>query len=511
MKNISNPFANKGRIITGKHFIGRSDGLETLANTVTESDMPNNLAIIGYPRIGKSSLANQAVIQKEECLIEKNNIAVWVNFSGFSNREAFFKRLVGYSFENLMKYQKVYDEINTKVSKILENGDKDWDDLIFDVEKYFETLRSRNFCTIFVLDEFDEARKKFENNPEAFSVLRSLGYDPGRFGIAFVTTSRRSIRKIEIQSKVSSTLDGIFGKVYLGMYAEEELGEYYRLYDDIGLQLDDIRKQQIGYYCGGHPYLLASLGFEIVEAFKVNKEIDIDFIFQKTQLQFSDYYEQLIALLREDNTFAALLQILFGPKLTVKPTDIDELLTYGLIRKGEKYFEAFSRHFQNYLKFKEREEHIEAGTWHLISRAEKGLRQLVLQIFSEQFGDNWEDAYPNRYDKIPDKQKRLNEILLRLKEALQRDLQQYGNLAMNLTVLDQTYIHQLFDYFILFSWEDIFHTIFQKEKSYWNEAKKLLERVRNPYAHQKPELLKEWEIRKAEDYCREILSITEKV
>jgi len=463
MKNITNPFANRGRIVTGKNFIGRFEGLKTVANTVTELPMPNNLAIIGYPRIGKSSLAKQAVIQKKECLLTDNKLAVWMDFSGFSNREAFFKNLVRYSFENLKRLDKIDDEIKENASEVLEKG-KSWDDLKYDIEIYFETVRSKGYYTIFVLDEFDEARNKFENNTEAFREMRHLGYDAEQYGIAFVTTSRRSIRDIEIQSKVSSTLDGIFGKEYLTMYNEKELAEYYQLYEKIGLQLDDNQKQCIEYYCGGHPYLLASLGFEIVEAFREGLEIDIDVIFKKIQLQFSDYYEQLIALLREDNTFANLLQILLGPRVDVKPADIDELLIYGLISKGEKYFVGFSQHFHNYLRFKEREENIEIETWKLISQAEKGLRQLILNIFLEEFGENWEDNYLRKYDSIPPKKQRLNDIFEMLRNAQQRDFDQYGSLSLNLTVLDQTYIHQLFDYFILFSWDDLFKSVFQKRE-----------------------------------------------
>ncbi|OQX14787.1 MAG: hypothetical protein BWK80_41540 [Desulfobacteraceae bacterium IS3] len=509
MKNIMNPFANKGRIVTGKSFIGRFEGLKTVANTVTDLPMPNNLAIIGYPRIGKSSLAKQAIIQKKECLLEENKLAVWIDFSGFSNRETFFKSLVRYSFENLKRAERIDDEIKERASEVLEKG-KLWDDLKYDIEIYFETVRSKGYYTIFVLDEFDEARNKFENNAEAFREIRHLGYDAERYGIAFVTTSRRSIRDIEIQSKVSSTLDGIFGKEYLAMYKEKELSEYYQLYEEIGLQLDDIQKQRIEYYCGGHPYLLAVLGFELVETFKEDKEINVDGIFRKTQLQFADYYEQLIALLREDRTFTNLLQILLGPKIDVKPSDIDELLIYGLIQKGEKYFAAFSQHFQNYLKFKERDEKIEVETWKLISQAEKGLRQLILNVFVKKFGENWEDSYLSKYNGIPDKKKKLNEIFTRLRNAQQRDIEQYGNLALGLTLLDQTYIHQLFDYFILFSWDDLFKAIFQKEKKYWNEVKQSLEKIRNPMAHQKIQLLLEWEIKKVEEYCREIIAIAER-
>ncbi len=509
MKNITNPFAGKGRIVTGKNFISRFEGLKTVANTVTDLPMPNNLAIIGYPRIGKSSLAMQAIIQKKECLLGENKLAIWIDFSSFSSREAFFKYLVRYSFDNLKRSSKTDDEIKAKASEVLEKA-KSWDDMKYDIEIYFETVRSKGYYTIFVLDEFDEARNKFKNNAEAFRELRDLGYNAEKYGIAFVTTSRRSIRHIEVQSTASSTLDSIFGKEYLAMYNRKELAEYYQLYEETGLHLDDSQKQCIEYYCGGHPYLLASLGFQIVEAFKEGEEINVDAIFKKTQLQFSDYYEQLIFLLREDRAFIKLLQILFGPKLMVTRDDIGKLLIYGLIKKGEKFFAGFSQHFHSYLKLKEREEKIEIETWKLISHAEKGLRQLILKVFTEKFGENWEDSYLNKYDSIPQKKKRLNEIFEMLKNAQQRDFEEYGDLSLSLTLLDQTYIHQLFDYFILFSWDDLFGTIFQKEKKYWNEAKKSLEKVRNPVAHQKIELLLESEIKKAEEYCREIIGIIEK-
>ena len=289
----------------------------------------------------------------------------------------------------------------------------------------------------------------------------------------------------------------------------KEIGEYYHLYEEIGIHLSDDQRKKIEYYCGGHPYLLATLGFEIVETFKRVKYFDIDIIFRKFMLQFFDYYEQLISLLREDKTFLNLLQILFGPKIDVNPSDIDKLLIYGIIKKGAKYFIAFSEHFQKYLKYKERTEKIEIDTWKLINQTEKGLRQLLLYVFKDNFGESWEEHYINKYNNFSDKKKRLNEIFEMLKDAYQRDIEQYGSLALNLTLLDQTYIHQLFDYFILFSWDDLFKTIFQKDKRYWNEVKKYLEKVRNPMAHQKIEVLLESEIIKAEEYCKEILTIIE--
>lgn len=426
-KNIINPFINKGRIITGNEFIGRLSGLKNIQKNVTNLSIPINLAIIGYPRVGKSSLAKQSLFFLDH---EQNHkIFIWIDFSSFSNRDTFFKGLVRYSYRELGKKKLNTTEIDLIADEILKNN-KDWDDLKFDVENYFEEVRYQSIYTVFILDEFDEARKKFENNTEAFRELRHLAYDASKFGIALVTTSRRSIREIEIQSKVSSTLDGLFSaKEYLGMYDLEEIQEYYKLLYNAGINLNENQKEIIHFYCGNHPYLLALFGFEIVELFKENAVIDIYSIYKKIQLQVFNYYEQLIDLLKEDKTYSKLIQILFGPKINVRLSDIDELLIYGIIVKDTEEYVAFSKHFQGYLNVIHREEKIDIETWQLLSRAEKGLRQFVLNIFINEFGTNWTENYPNKYEAIPEKKQRLVEIFKKLNESQKRDSEQYGTLA----------------------------------------------------------------------------------
>ncbi len=506
-KNIINPFINKGRIITGNEFIGRLSGLKNIQKNVTNLSIPINLAIIGYPRVGKSSLAKQSLFFLDH---EQNHkIFIWIDFSSFSNRDTFFKGLVRYSYRELGKKNLNTAAINIIADEILKSN-KDWDDLKFDVENYFEEVRYQSIYTVFILDEFDEARKKFENNTEAFRELRHLAYDASKFGIALVTTSRRSIREIEIQSKVSSTLDGLFSaKEYLGMYDPEEIQEYYNLLTGLDINLDNRQKEDLIFYCGNHPYLLALFGFEIVELFKENSLIDIHSIYKRIQLQVFNYYEQLIDLLKEDKTYSKLIQILFGPKINVRLSDIDELLIYGIITKGIEEYIAFSKHFQGYLNVIHREEKIDIETWQLLSRAEKGLRQFALKIFINKFGENWIIDYPNYYSSIPQKKELLTKKISELIKSQERDSLQYGTLALNLSILDQTYIHQLFDYFILFSWDDIFSKSLPKDKKYWKEAKDLLEKIRNPFAHHKVELLQDWEIVKAETLCKEIINIVE--
>lgn len=511
MERIDNPFSGYGRIVSGRYFIGRQRNISGIKGRVTEPIDPNNLALIGYPRIGKSSIAEHAIKCLEHELMKGNKIPIWINFATFPNSNSFFRDLVLKAYEYLEDNEILDDSLIAFLDKpyrnLLDNENLSWVTLKSDVERFFQKTNKKGFRFIFILDEFDKARDVFKDNYTAFQELRELGYRAD-FKVTFVTTSRRNIREIELTCSANSVLDLIFKKEYLSMYDFQELQEYYALYEGVGVMLDDSQKERIKYYCGGHPYLLAVLGFEIIEDYMNGKQLDIDVVFHKVQKDFIDYYEQLIFLLKEDQSFMNLLKIIFGPSAGIKSIDIDELAQYGLIYRGEKYYVAYSEHFQGYLKLIEREQRLEGETWQWIQEAEIGLRKVILKLLIDKFPNNWVEAYPNSYAKIPGKKQQIEKLFSRLKESQQRDEELYGGRALNLTLLDHTYIHELFVNFILMSWDDIFFNVFGEGKTYWNDAKGLLEKVRNPFAHSKAGvLLQDWEIKKAEEYCKKIISI----
>jgi hypothetical protein len=51
-----NPFANNGNIVYDDDFVGRQDEIRTIQQRVINSPQAGCLAIVGAPRIGKSSL-----------------------------------------------------------------------------------------------------------------------------------------------------------------------------------------------------------------------------------------------------------------------------------------------------------------------------------------------------------------------------------------------------------------------------------------------------------------------
>ena len=69
--STQNPFADYGNIIEGNRFIGRKSSIATIHNRVMGNSF-GNIAIIGLPRIGKSSLVWNALMVKKTESAEKN-------------------------------------------------------------------------------------------------------------------------------------------------------------------------------------------------------------------------------------------------------------------------------------------------------------------------------------------------------------------------------------------------------------------------------------------------------
>jgi hypothetical protein len=74
-------------------------------------------------------------------------------------------------------------------------------------------------------------------------------------------------------------------------------------------------------------------------------------------------------------------------------------------------------------------------------------------------------------------------------------------------LLDFTYPRDLFD--IIFAEWTIFKNVIGKDKNYWNQRAQLLSKIRNPLAHNRDQLLHDYERDTAEGYCKEILATLE--
>ena len=493
--DFKNPFADYGNIVCGDRFIGRKDDLKIVEDRIIRPKEAGNLAIIGEPRIGKSSLIYKAIMECKDGLTTQNLLPIWINLATFNQTPQFFCSLVTSCVNEMEKLNWMDESIQRSAQHVLEDKQSQGDKYPR-IQRFFEKVRRAGYRVLFILDEFDHARYLFRGDISGFQKLRELSYRP-EWRVTFVTTSRRSIHEIELQSQAISTFDGIFHKHYLAMFNEEDMQEYIKKLSSIGLFLSPDDKDRITFYCGGHPYLLEMLGYEIVEMFREGRKTDVDEAAHRIEQSFVDHYDHMVKLSQEDGSLYKLLQILFGPVVDVKQTDIDRLLKYGVIKPhSQGVYVGFSEHFHSFLNLVQRE----VDLWPIWSETEKTLRYIVTTTMLSHYGENWivklEKAHP-----------KLKGIFDVCREAQQKEEKSFGSRASQ-NLIDFTYPQYLFD--IIFAEWNIFKSVFGKDKNYWNQRTQLLAKIRNPLAHNRNEILEDYERQIAEGYCKEILSLVKR-
>jgi len=349
---------------------------------------------------------------------------------------------------------------------------------------------------LFILDEFDHARHLFKGRISGFQGLRELSYRP-EWRVSFITASRRSLRDIELQTKAISTFDLIFHKHYLAMFNEQDLEEYFTRISSVGIEVTPVMKERIDYYCGGHPYLLEMLGYEIIEMFRTQQQVDVDQAAYQIGQSFLDHYDHKVNILNEDGSLNKILQILAGPVIDINQTDLDEFLRYGFIKQTDTGYVAFSGHFQAYLKLIGRQ----IDLWPVWRETEIALSNVIADTMLERYGEQW-------ISRLEETHTNLKPIFAKWREIQQKEVRSFGSRA-SYNLIDFAYPQDLFA--IIFANWNVFKSIFGKDKNYWGQRAQLLSKVRNPLAHNRDKALYDYERQVAEGYCKEILTILESV
>lgn len=486
-----NPFANYGKIVYGEYFIGRKDALRDIENRVVRPKESGNLVIIGLPRIGKSSIVYKAFIERKKEIVNQKLIPIWINLATCEQASTLLHLLVTHSVDELGKLNWLSETIKKAAKRVLENEsllseNYNW------VQRFFQKVRKAGYRIIFILDEFDYARHLFRDNIVHFQRLRDLSDNP-EWRVNFITTSRRSIRDIELQTGGISTLDGIFHKSYLAMFSEDDLEKYFERVGSIGVTISSEVKKRILFYCGGYPYLLGMIGYEIVELFREKQNINVDEAAYRVEQSFCGHYDRLVNLLRADGNLNKILQILFGPVIDVKPSDVNEFLRYGLIKQIEQKYMTFSAHFHTFLSIIEHQ----VDLWTLWRKTEKALRIVIATKMLEHYGKYW-------IEELEKTRPNLKKIFDKCRETQLKEEKAFGSRASR-NLIDFTYPQDLFA--VIFAEWNVFSTIFGKDTSYWGQRAQLLGKIRVPLAHSRDESLYEDMRNTAEGYCKEILRV----
>ncbi len=113
--HLKNPFADYGGIVIGDRFIGRKTEIEAIQNRLLGTNY-GNIAIMGLPRIGKSSLSWNAIMNNRSDLEKQNIIPIWVSFGEYNSI--------------IEVFQDVFNELLERVSSK--------DDLLLDITGFYD-------------------------------------------------------------------------------------------------------------------------------------------------------------------------------------------------------------------------------------------------------------------------------------------------------------------------------------------------------------------------------------
>jgi hypothetical protein len=347
-ETLKNPYSGYGRIVFGDRFIGRKKELNFITERIINNSFPYDIAIVGAPKIGKSSLVYEALIERKKQLFENKKIPIWINLGTYDIPESFFSGIVFRTYIALEDLGVNNGETNKFFLKIKETKLSE-DDRFFYIQKFFETCKKMGFNIIFIFDEFDHARKLFKGNLSSFQKLRELTYNPD-WKTSHITISRRSLREIEQQSNAISNYYSLFHEYPLISYNSDGLTEYFGKIKNCGIELDSNQIKKIDYYCGNHSYLLDIAYYHIGENYYETPKLDVDVLIQLNENLFYNYYENMLVHLKANELFDNLLQILFGPLVNVNKNDISKLKKYGFLSEmGQGSIISFSQDFNEYL------------------------------------------------------------------------------------------------------------------------------------------------------------------
>ncbi len=506
-QSLINPFADFGSIVYGQRFIGRKDALVTLSQRVLGNSY-GNLAIMGLPRIGKSSLAWQGIMTKKSELIENKTIPIFFQ-SGISyTARSFFSQIV-FSLHNEMlfyddeKYKRFASPIVEEIKTI------DDDSFSLSIMNYYRIVKRLGYKVIYILDEFDSVQKIFD--VADFQLLREISNNP-ETKLCLVTCSRKTIQEIEAKNGAISNFYGTCKDLRLGMYDDNDIIEYWGRVNELNLQ--DSYKQSVNYYVGRHPYLLDLFNDYCVRTniFEFNNNSD-DAV-AEIKLELWNQFKSILDTLSKEKLQDKAIQLILGPVYDVTKIEEEKLLKYEFIKLVDKSTKAdilgrlvgaqtiegsyvcFSDYFSQLL---DQEYTANIDYWPLWTTTEKKIRELIKIYIKEVFSNDWENEICAKYGSSKD----WSDQFELLKNTRIKTKRLFPSASSNL--IDYTLTRDMYNVFMAKAWNDWFGKVFSGQRKDWAAKFNFLAEVRNPMAHNNREFISQEDILKATEYCNEIV------
>lgn len=506
-----NPFADYGSIVRGDRFVGRKQELNTIKQRVLGQTY-GNLAIMGLPRIGKSSLAWQGIMEIKDELIAKQTIPVYFQTGSCEDAVSFFRQMVSL-LDDEMSFICEDVRYNKFGNKIIEDIKRDINptDFTLAIQKYYKLIKRLGYKVIYILDEFDSVQSFF--TVANFQLLRELSYNP-ETKICLVTCSRKTIQEIEAKNGAISNFYGTFSEIRLGMYDVDSIRDYWERIKDTFVPSKTYQETAC-FFVGNHPFLLDYFN-DFCFQHSLTKEVNENMILEEIRLNLLNHFNTIQDTLRHEGLLNKAIQLVLGPAYDVTKIDEEKLLKYNflkIVENEEKYnilghlvgstyqgktYTCFSDFFT---KVFESNFIADIDYWPLWTETEKTVRNLIKIYVEEVFGNDWEDAICAKYGSNEKWYKRYDE----LKRTRASNQRLFPGASDNL--IDYTLTRDMYDIFMSQAWKEWFCKIFGPDKKPWATIFNYLADIRNPMAHNNKEFVSQEQIIKAQEYCEKVRKV----
>ena len=501
-----------GPEVKGKSQIGYKRYFDQFTNVLLHTI--NNISITGLKRFGKTSIAKE-VISRVKQESEKKVIAIFIDLA---KQRSFPDFLV--AVRNGLEDEIMCDDELSNVffqSAIFNRYLKKINNVGAETKTYRDTLDSmfkwitkQDIRVILAIDEFDAASDLFKETAD-FEFLRDLSSNRD-IGVSLVLISRRQLYMIEKKNFNNSTFHGVVQTYPINGFEAEDLKEYFDVLKELyNIELNEFACERLNYYCGQSPYLFSMFAYDIVDDNALGREINIDAIYRRREIDIENYYKSIFACLNNDkidvegadgevSTVEKLVGVIVGPKIGVVENDISVLKKMGYLYSVNDMYYSISRHFTNAL----RRMPLNVDTWTSILGLEKKLKSMIRKQIMVNHSvelilyDKWVDIFENIgvagtldiYDKfIADS---MNEYKC--------DVDMLDVCSMDVAVS-----------IIQFYWEEWFSPFFENDSwEKWEYKLRLCASARNPIAHGHEEFLSTEAKASVNEYCDTIIKLLSK-
>ncbi len=494
----SNPFASAGTIVEGNVFVGRQMELRDISERLFGEEF-GNVAIVGIPKVGKSSLMHNALMANVEELWSKHRfLVVWYTLKksseevSKSEKRTIFLRLVSEVYHFLKNHQEteLMDSLDEYYG-IIKDQSVVWSEFEQNILYFFEEIVYTGIRVIYCIDEFDYSKDVLGESE--YELLREISYRNSN-KIAIVTTSRRSIYDIEHYTGGGSNFYGTFENIYLKPFNKDEHSAQCNMINK--MPQEDLDKLYTAH--GGHPYLNALVLKNYISNYNLSDSI------YKVNQEVLRYYTDLFYVMEKDDLADKVDKLYCGYNEGVTEEQKDYIYNcYGIFKEdSDGYIVPYCITFDNVLRQRYRENPFSL-TW---PEAERAIRKSISYAMTEEYGDDNLQLWVDEIEDFPGLDR---PQFSKWKRQMSSEISQYRARASR-NIIDQLYPTD-YPFFFRRFWSDYLEPIFGHNLSFWEKNLLFIaNKIRNPEMHSRKNLINSEDQQKATLICQEIIECVRK-